>query len=72
MNHSLAWSMVDESPWLASKLNGAQPTVALVIGKGMHWHGEMEGRLVKHTMGGDGWYNCEIWPAMNSTEVASS
>jgi hypothetical protein len=60
----LAWSMVDKSPWPAPKLTRARPLPALVVGKGIRLHGEMEGVPSRLTSGKTRRRGQQIGPAM--------
>jgi hypothetical protein len=51
VDHRLARSMVNRSPWPALKLTRARPLAAPVTGNGIRWHGEMEGVSVRLTSG---------------------
>jgi hypothetical protein len=61
VNHSLARSMVNRSPWPAPKLTGAQPLAAPVTGRPSWQQEEAEGRLVKLTVGRTKWWTLVWW-----------
>jgi hypothetical protein len=64
--------MVEQPPWLATEFTRVRLLAAPVAERLPEQHGEMEGRLAKLTVGGDGRCNGEIWLATNPTEVVSS